>query len=103
MSDIFRGLVEWISNNKIASALPPIIAIGGWIVKWSRDKRDTNRIRQFLLKSAATTGWRFCSTEAISSATHIPKNRLEKLCIRDRRIKRNEKDTESWQLVWPRV
>ena len=99
MPDILRDLMAWISNNKIASAVPPIIAVGGWIAKWSRDRRDTNRIYQFLAQSTATTAWRFRSTEAISSATHLPRRRVEKLCIRDRRIKRNEKEKESWQLA----
>jgi len=35
MSDILHSFVDWISNYKIASALPLIIAIVSWIVKWS--------------------------------------------------------------------
>jgi hypothetical protein len=99
MSETIRSIVDWISNNRLASVLPPILAVAGWVLKWLRDKRDGNRIYDFLLKSAATTPWRFRSTEAISSATHLPRRRVEKLCIRDKRIKRNEKEKESWQLI----
>jgi len=101
MSDILRGVVDWISNNQIASGVvvTVILAVAGWFVTWIRDKRDSNRIYQHLVKSAATTAWHFRSTEAISSATHIPKNRVAELCSRDKRIKRNEKEKESWQLA----
>jgi len=99
MSETIRSIVDWISNNRIASALPPLIAVAGFVVKWIRDKRDSNQIYRYLVKSAATTRWHFRSTEAISSATHLPRRRVEKLCIRDRRIKRNEKEKESWQLA----
>ena len=33
------------------------------------------------------------------AATHMSKTRVEELCSRDKRIKRNEKEKESWRLV----
>jgi len=101
MLENLPGIVDWISNNKIASGVvvAAILAVTGWLVTWIRAKRDSNRIYQYLLKSAATTVWRFRSTEAISSATHIPSKRVAELCSGDKRFKRNEKEKESWQLT----
>jgi hypothetical protein len=95
------GLVDFISNNKIASTLigAAIVAAATWLVKWLRDRRDSNRIYRHLLKSAAKTEWTFRSTEAISSATHIPTSRVSELCGSDKRFKRNEKEKESWRLA----
>jgi hypothetical protein len=101
MMETLGSFVDWISSNKIVSSLvgAAIIGLAGWALKWNRDKRESNRIYQYLVKSAATTAWRFRSTQAISSATHMSKTRVEELCSRDKRIKRNEKEKESWQLV----
>ena len=101
MMETVGRFVDWISNNKLVSSLvvAAIVGVAGWLVKWMRDKRDTDRIYQYLMKSAATTAWRFRTTEAISSATHIPTSRVAELCSRDKRFKRNEKEKESWQLT----
>ncbi len=61
MPQTIRSIVDWISNNRITSALPPILAVAGWALKWLRDKRDSDRIYRFLVQSTAKTGWRFRS------------------------------------------
>jgi len=101
MMPIIACFFDFIGNNKIVSIVvgAAIVGAGGWFVKWIQNKRDSNRIYRHLSKSAANTGWDFRSTEAISSTTQIPTNRVAELCSRDKRIKRNEKEKESWRFA----
>jgi len=99
--DTITGLVDFINNNKIVSTLigAAIVAAATWLLKRLRDRRDSNKIYRYFLKSAASTGWTFRSMQAISSATHIPTSRVADLCGSDKRLKRNEKEKDSWRLA----
>ncbi len=97
-------IISGVGNNikEIASAVAIIVAIAGalvWLFKWYRDKRDSDKVYKFLRRSEKERGWAFRTTHAISSATKIPKNRVSELCSRDKRIKRNEKEKESWRII----
>ena len=75
------------------------VALVIWVTKLVRNKRDTDRITDFLARSKETTGFSFRSTHAIASATHISEERVRTLCGNCKRIKRNEKERESWRLL----
>ena len=63
-----------------------------------RDSRDSKKIYDFLRNSTAEGKWEFRTTQAICAATKISENRIAELCARHPKIKRNEKERESWRL-----
>ena len=95
------AVIEFISNNQLVAALlaSALLGICSWIVKYWRDCRDYKKIYAFLRQSKLNTSFTFRSTEAISSETNIPEARVESLCSRHVKIKRNGKETQSWQLI----
>jgi hypothetical protein len=102
--EIISGFVGFLDNNfkEIAAGVAIIVAIAGtlvWLFKWFQNKRDSDKIYKFLRRSAKERGWAFRTTHAISSATQIPEDRVCKLCSRDKRIRGNEKEKESWRLI----
>ncbi len=102
--EIINDFVGFLGYNikELAAGAAIIVAIAGalaWLFKWLQDKRDKDKIYKFLRRSAKERGWVFRTTHAISSGTKIPGNRVSKLCNRDKRIKRNEKEKESWRLI----
>lgn len=94
-------LVEFISNNAIVSTLVAAAIIGGfgWLVKVHRDRRDSKIIYNFLANSYSSTDYDFRSTAAISSKTHLPESRVSHLCASHPKIRRNERQLESWTLI----
>jgi hypothetical protein len=98
---IVKNIFHFVSTNSIASALVVAVILGAlaWLNKWRKDRRDSNKIYQFLIGSAKQTSFQFRSTEAISSDTGIPEDRVANLCSRNKKIKRNEKEKQSWRLV----
>ena len=93
--------LQFISNNGLASALvaAAIIAIVGGIWKSYRDRRDSKEILDFMLKSKAETDFTFRGTAAIASDTKLPEARVADLCSKHPKIKRNEKEKQSWRIV----
>jgi len=93
-------IFDIISNNPLASGLVvvaiTVIVRASW--KWSRDHRDSKKIYNFLLKSKSESNYLFRTTEAISSDTKIPEKRVEELCIKHPKIRRNEHAKQSWTL-----
>lgn len=99
-SDMDR-LVDIIGNNALVSALLAAAIIGsiGWLVKVYRDRRDGALIYNFLQSSRSSTGYDFRSTAAIASHTRLPEARVAHICACHRKIRRNEKQLESWTLA----
>lgn len=93
--------IQFISSNNLASALvaAAILAIIGGAWKWRLDRRDSKKILDFMLKSKAETDFTFRSTEAIASHTKICESRVAHLCSKHPRIKRNEKEKQSWRIA----
>lgn len=93
--------LEVVSNNAFLSTIlaTGVVALFGFALKWFRDYRDTKKIYKFLLKSSTSTGFTFRSTEAISAEMDIPESRVETLCSKDPRIKRNQLEKQSWRLA----
>lgn len=96
-----NAILETISNNQLVSGVvvAAVIAIVGAVLKWNHDRRDSKKIYNFMLKSKSGTDYIFRSTEAISSATKISEKRVAALCSNHPKIKRNEKEKQSWKLI----
>ena len=91
---------NFINNNLIATLISAaILAVIGGIWKWRRDSRDSVAIYNFLLDSKSRTDFNFRSTPAIASHTRLPAKRVAALCARHPKIRRNEKEKESWILL----
>ncbi len=63
------------------------------------DYLATNKIIKFLQSSGESKNYRYRSINVISSETKLPEDRVQKLCIRCRKIKRSSRDKESWRLA----
>jgi len=101
ISSVFVGFLG-ANFRELGAGVAIVVAIAGtlvWLFKWFQNRRDRDKIYKFLRRSTKERGWAFRTTHAISSATKIPGNRISKLCNRDKRIKRNEKEKESWRLI----
>ncbi|SRR5437870_7408315 len=96
-----RAILDFLSNNELASALiaATILAAVGGIWKWKRDRRDSANIYRFMLDSKSRTDFDFRSTAAIASHTKLPAERVAALCARHPKIRRNEKEKESWTIT----
>ena len=96
-----KAILDFVSNNALVSALiaAAILAAVGGIWKWWRDRRDSNSIYRFMLDSKSRTHFDFRTTPAIASHTKLPADRVAALCARHPKIRRNEKEKESWTLV----
>ncbi len=94
-------MLDLISNNALVSTLIAAVALaavrGGW--KLWHDRKDSQAIYNFLLTSKAGTSFSFRSTEAISSHTKLSEKRVADLCSKHQKIRRNEKEKQSWTLV----
>ncbi len=94
-------MLDFLSNNALVSTLigAAILAAIGWVWNSSRNRKDSDSVYKFLLTSKSNTGFEFRSTHAIASHTKLPEDRVAALCARHPKIRRNEKEKESWVLV----
>jgi hypothetical protein len=68
---------------------------------WRRDRRDAQKIYNFMLDSRVGTTWEFRGKGAISSHTNISTERVIVLCVKlcdQGKLIRNEKEKDSWRL-----
>lgn len=92
MSEFFEnGIVQGILATIIGAI---ILGVFGWL----KFKRDEKIVTKFLEDSKVETGHAFKSTHAISSAINLSHERIKKVCNKSPKIKRNEKEKESWKL-----
>ena len=66
--------------------------------RWVRRREDSRRIVDFLTSSAAETEHKFRSTHAMASNLGLSESRVGYLAARCPKIRRNQKDKESWTL-----
>lgn len=95
------NFLKLVTENSLGSALAAA-AIGSvivWLWKSYRNWSDSKEIYNFLLSSKTETDFTFRSTEAISSHTKIPESRVAELCSKHTKVKRNEKEKQSWRLI----
>ena len=67
-------------------------------IKTARDRRDGNRIYQFLCRSLKDGQYGFRSSEAISAVTNLPVGRIANLCSKHGHIKRKEQQRHMWRV-----
>ena len=72
----------------------------------ARDDREGSRADEVgqvgardVVESALETDYSFRSTEAIASDTNLTEARVATLCARDPRIRRSQKEKQSWTLA----
>lgn len=87
MDDIFGAL-----------GVAAIIGSVGWLWRTYQNGKDLKLIYDFLKSSTNNTEYVYRSTEAISSETNLTENRVESLCAKTPKIKRNTKQRQSWKL-----
>jgi len=94
-------LYDFVMNNSLGSALAAaaVIPVLAWLWGCFKDWNDGKKIYNFLLTSKTETDFSFRSTEAISSHTKITESRVTELCNKHKKIKRNEKVKQSWQVI----
>lgn len=101
---VISGFLDFLAQNtkEIAAGVAIALASAGivlWFIRWLKDRRDTDKVYKFLVRSSKERGWSFRTTHAISVGTKLPESRVSELCRRDKRIRRNDKQKESWRLV----
>jgi hypothetical protein len=92
MSDFFKnGIVQGLLVTLIGAI---ILGLFGWL----KFKRDEKIVAKFLQNSGVETPHTFRTTHAISSSTNLRKERIRKVCSKSSKIRRNQKEKESWKL-----
>jgi hypothetical protein len=94
-------LLDLISNNALISSVvaAAILGIVAWVWKARTDKKDSDTIYNFLLTSKYSMQYTFRNTEAIASHTKLSEERVAALCSNHPKIRRNEKEKQSWCLA----
>jgi len=94
-------LIEFVTNNALASTLVGAAIIGGlsWLWRTNQYNKDSNAIMSFLTNSSKDTSFTFRSTEAIASHTNLTESRVSTICAKHQNIKRNTNEKQSWRLV----
>jgi hypothetical protein len=100
-SELLLQLHNFAINNQFGSAFAAgaLLLVITWFLRRARDVVDGKKILWFLQASAANTGHTYRSTEAIASGTKLPEVRVEYLCSRHSKIKRNTAERQSWRLA----
>lgn len=89
-------MINSISEAIIAGLVVAAITV---LLKSIRDYLATNKILKFLRSSGKNKNYRYRSSHAISSETHISEDRVQKLCSRSKKIKRSAREKETWRLA----
>jgi hypothetical protein len=92
---------HWITGYRLGRTI-----VGGCAVvfilqaiKTVKDRRDSNRICEFLRRCAKDGQDTFRSSEAIFGVTNLPVFRISVLCSRHPYIERKERQRHMWRLV----
>jgi len=94
-------IIDDLSNNALVSTLAgaAILALCAWAWRAWRNKRDGDLIVRFLTSSSKGTAFTFRSTQAIAANTRLSEGRVAFLCAGHKKVRRNEKEMQSWRLV----
>jgi hypothetical protein len=66
--------------------------------KTVKDRRDSNRIYQFLRRSVKDRQYRFRSSEAISAVTHLSVSRIADLCTKHPHLEHKAHERHTWRV-----
>jgi hypothetical protein len=67
-------------------------------IKTAKDRRDSNRIYQFLCRSLKDGQYGFRSSEAISAVTNLHVSPIAELCSKHGHIERKEQQRHMWRV-----
>ena len=91
---------KFFGNGIVQGVLATLIgALLLWFISFIRLKADESKIVKFLMKSQKETQHTLRSTNAISSDLNLSEDRLRKICSKSKKVRRNQKDKESWCLT----
>ena len=68
-------------------------------IKNVKNRRDSNRIYEFLRRCAKDGQYMFRSSEAISTVTQLPESRIADLCSKHGHIERKQGQRHTWRVV----
>jgi hypothetical protein len=95
------ALINLITEKVLASAF-----LGGCgvvfilrAIKTVKDRRDSNRIYEFLRRGAKDGQYTFRSSGAISTVTNLTESRISDLCSKHGHIARKEGQRHMWRVV----
>jgi hypothetical protein len=66
--------------------------------KTVKDRRDSNRIYQFLRRNVKDRQYRFRSSEAISAVTHLSVSRIADLCTKHPHLEHKAHERHTWRV-----
>jgi hypothetical protein len=92
---------DLITDRVLLSAVVGVFAIVLILraIKNVKARRDSNRIYEFLRRSAKDGHYMFRSSEAISTVTRLPESRIADLCSKHGHIERKEGQRHTWRVV----
>jgi hypothetical protein len=68
-------------------------------IKTAKDRRDSNRIYQFLCRNFKDGQYTFRSSEAISAYTNLPVSRIADLCGKHPHIESKDQERHTWRAL----
>lgn len=92
------GLWDLLSKNSFLGALVSglLILLVGWLISWCVKNHRANRIYNILQIGLAEKNKSFLPTAYLSSKSGYTQAQVESLCSFHKKIRRNEKELESW-------
>jgi len=90
-----------ITERVLVSAIVGVCAVVFILraIKSVKDRRDSNRIYEFLRRCAKDGQYIFRSSEAISTVTRLPESRIADLCSKHGHIERKQGQRHTWRVV----
>jgi hypothetical protein len=93
-------MVHLINKYLLAAAIVGACSVPSTVraIRTAKDRRDSNRIYQFLCRSVKDGQYTFRSSEAISAVTNLTVSRIADLCGKHGHIERKEKQRHMWRV-----
>src|SRR4029450_12121985 len=99
--ELLMAMGPLITERVLVSAMVGVCAVVFILraIKSVKDRRDSNRIYEFLRRCAKDGQYMFRSSEAISTVTRVPESRTADLGRKHRAIERKEGQRHMWRVV----
>jgi hypothetical protein len=90
-----------ITERVLVSAIVGVCAVVFILraIKSVKDRRDSNRIYEFLRRCAKDGQYIFRGSDAISTVTGLPESRIANLCSKHGHIERKQGQRHTWRVV----
>lgn len=89
-------MLKEILSGVIAAVLFALVI---WLLRTARWRQAEAAIVAFLAKSEGGGKYQFRNTHAIASGLNMEEQVVRAVCGKSRKIKRNQKEKESWRLA----